>query len=309
MDRNAEPERRRANSPGPFLGSGIGLRTRHFDEILERGSTADWFEVLSENFFCAGGRPLRVLERVRRDFPVTLHGVSLSIGSTDPLDRGDLDRLHALAERFAPAWISDHLCWTGNGGHNLHDLLPLPWTEEAVDHVVERVGRVQDRLGRRIALENVSTYLRFAHSTMTEEEFLGAVAERADCLLLLDVNNAWVNAANHGVDPRRLIDAIPAERVIQVHLAGHTDHGTHLLDSHDQPVHEEVWQLFRHALERLGPVSTLVEWDGDVPPLERVEREARRARTCLAGVSGSLDPSPRGSEHRGAGAGDAAVPR
>ena len=267
--------------PGPFLGAGIGLRTRHFDEILAGGATASWFEAISENFFAEGGRPLRVLDRVRRDFPVVLHGVSLSIGSTDPLDDLYLDRLAALASRAEPAWVSDHLCWTGTGGHNLHDLLPLPWTEEALDHVVERVGRVQDRLGRRIALENVSTYLRFAHSTMSEEVFLSEVARRADCLVLLDVNNAWVNAANHGLDPRRVVEALPPDRVLQIHLAGHSDHGTHLLDSHDQPVAEEVWGLYRHAIARLGPVSTLVEWDGDVPPLARVEAEAARAREIL----------------------------
>lgn len=271
--------------PVSFLGAGVGLRTRHFDEILDRGSTAGWFEAISENFFVDGGRPLAVLDRVRRDFPVVLHGVSLSIGSVDPLDERYLDRLAALARRVEPAWISDHLCWTGNGGHNLHDLLPLPWTEEALDHVVGRVCRVQDRLGRRIALENVSTYLRFEHSTMPEEVFVSEVARRADCLVLLDVNNAWVNAANHGVDPNRLIDALPPGRVAQVHLAGHSDHGTHLLDSHDHPVTEAVWTLYERAIRRFGPISTLVEWDGDVPPLFRVEAEAERARAILATAS------------------------
>lgn len=272
------PSRR---SEAPFLGAGIGLRTSHFDDVVAGRSTADWFEAISENFFAAGGRPLRVLERVRRDHPVVLHGVSLSIGSTDPLDDRYLDRLAALARRFEPAWVSDHLCWTGTGGHNLHDLLPLPLTEEALGHVVERVARVQERLGRRIALENVSTYLRFSQSTMTEGSFLAEVARRADCLVLLDVNNAWVNACNHGTDPRATIDALPPERVVQIHLAGHDDHGTHLLDSHDHPVADEVWDLYRHALARLGPVSTLVEWDGDVPPLARVEAEADRARAIL----------------------------
>lgn len=268
----------------PCLGVGIGLRSRHFDEILSHGSSAQWFEAISENFFADGGRPLRVLDRIRHDYPVVLHGVSLSIGSSDPLDDAYLDRLDALARRFEPAWVSDHLCWTGSGGHNLHDLLPLPWTEEALTHVVERVERVQERLGRRIALENVSTYLRFEHSEMPEERFLAEVATRADCLLLLDVNNAWVNASNHGLDPRHLVDGLPTERVVQVHLAGHEDHGTHLLDSHDQPVADPVWALYRHALDRLGPVSTLVEWDGDVPPLARVEAEADRAREILGRV-------------------------
>lgn len=266
----------------PGLGSGIGLRARHFDDILGRGSSADWFEAISENFMMAGGRPLLVLERVRRDFPVVLHGVSLSIGSTDPLDEAYLDRLHDLARRFEPAWVSDHLCWSGVDAHRLHDLLPLPWTEEALDHVVRRVERVQERLGRRIALENVSTYLTFEHSAMPEWEFLGQVAERADCLVLLDVNNAYVSGSNHGFDPRDLVDGLPADRIVQIHLAGHDDFGTHLLDSHDHPVAEPVWELYRHALRRLGPVSTLVEWDGEVPPLEQLEREAAAARGIAA---------------------------
>lgn len=269
----------------PRLGAGIGLRARHFDEILARGSTADWFEALSENFMMAGGRPLRVLEHVRRDRPVVLHGVSLSIGSTDPLDRAYLSRLRELAARFEPAWISDHLCWSSVDAHRLHDLLPLPWTEEVLDHVAERVARVQDALGRRIALENVSTYLTFSQSTMTEWEFLAELAERADCLLLLDVNNAFVSGSNHGFDPGALVDGVPAGRVVQIHLAGHADLGTHLLDSHDRAVSEPVWQLYRRALRRLGPVSTLVEWDGALPPLAGVEAEADAARAIAAAVA------------------------
>jgi uncharacterized protein len=266
----------------PNLGAGIGLRTAHFDTILESGSRADWFEAISENFMMDGGRPLHVLERVRRDFPVVLHGVSLSIGSTDPLDPDYLRRLRALMHRFEPAWVSDHLCWTGVDAHNLHDLLPLPWTEEALEHIARRVRQVQDAIGRRLVLENVSSYLAFAHSEMSEWEFLAELTARADCDLLLDVNNVYVSGFNHRFDPRAFIDAIPPERVAQIHLAGHTDCGTHLLDTHDAPVIEPVWELYRYALERVGPVATLIEWDGDVPPLERVEAEAARARQIAA---------------------------
>lgn len=260
------------------LGFGIGLRTAHFGALLERRADVDWFEALSENFMMDGGRPLRVLERIRRDYPIVLHGVSLSIGSTDPLSRDYLSRLRGLADRFEPRWVSDHLCWTGVDAHNLHDLLPLPWNEEALEHIVGRVVEVQDVLGRRIALENVSSYLAFTHSTMTEWEFLSEVARRADCWILLDVNNVYVSARNHGFDPRAYIDAVPAERVVQLHLAGHTDCGSHLLDTHDAPVAAAVWELFAHTRRRLGAVPTCIEWDGDVPPLERLESEVAAAR-------------------------------
>jgi len=262
------------------LGFGIGLRPGHYGEILERGTRADWLEAISENFLVAGGRPLHVLERVRRDRPLVLHGVSLSIAGTDPLDVEYLRALRALADRFAPEWLSDHLCWTGVDAHNLHDLLPLPWTEEALAHVVSRVARVQDALGRRIVLENVSSYLAFTHSTMPEWEFLAEVARRADCGILLDVNNVFVSSYNHGFDARAYVDAMPAERVVQIHLAGHSDHGTHLLDTHDAPVADGVWELYRHAIRRLGRVATLVEWDGEVPPLAVVEDQALRARAA-----------------------------
>ncbi|MEW6268680.1 MAG: DUF692 domain-containing protein [Thermodesulfobacteriota bacterium] len=269
----------------PDLGFGIGLRTGHFAEILERGARVDWLEAISENFLVAGGRPLHVLERVRRDHPLVLHGVSLSIGGTDPLDEDYLRALRALADRFEPAWVSDHLCWTGVDAHNLHDLLPLPWTEETLALVASRVERVQDALGRRLVLENVSSYLTFTHSTLSEWEFLGELARRADCDLLLDVNNVWVSAYNHGFDPRRFIDEVPAERVVQIHLAGHSEHGTHLLDTHDAPVADAVWDLYRHAVARLGRVSTLVEWDGAVPPLAAVEEQAQRARAVALEAS------------------------
>jgi len=221
---------------------------------------------------------------VRAEAPIVLHGVSLSIGSTDPLNLRYLDELADLVARFAPAWVSDHLCWGSVGGHYAHDLLPLPYTEEALALVAERVRVVQDRLRRRILLENVSSYLTFTHSTTPEWEFLAAVAERADCGILLDVNNVYVSAMNHGFAPEAYIDGVPAERVGQIHLAGHSDHGTHLLDTHDAAVVPAVWDLYRYALRRLGRVSTLVEWDDRIPELEEVVAEAERARAIESEV-------------------------
>ena len=240
----------------PHLGHGIGLRPKHYPQILD-GVRADWFEVISENFMIRGGRPLSVLERVRADSPVVLHGVSLSIGSTDALNIGYLDELRTLADRIQPTWISDHLCWGSHGQRYAHDLLPLPFTDEALAHVVERVQRVQDRLGRRILLENVSSYLAFAHSTMPEWTFLAAIAEAADCGILLDVNNVFVSAVNHGFRAGDYLAGLPAARIGQIHLAGHSDRGTHLLDTHDAAVCPEVWDLYRDVLRRFGGVSTL----------------------------------------------------
>jgi len=261
------------------LGQGVGLRREHFDRILDAKTGVDWFEVISENFMVDGGRPLHILDRVRHDYPIALHGVSLSIGTTDPLDKEYLERLRRLAARIEPAWISDHLCWTGVGGHNAHDLLPLPYTEEALDHVSRRVEAVQDHLGCPIALENVSTYLTFTGSTLSEWEFLREVSSRTGCGILLDVNNVYVNARNHDLDAAHYIDAIPKDAVWQIHLAGHTDLGTHLLDTHSRPVIEEVWSLYRRAIERFGAVSTLVEWDEDIPPWDVLEAESERARS------------------------------
>ena len=260
------------------LGHGVGLRREHFGRVLSGPTQVDWFEVISENFMGKGGRPLDVLQRVRRDYPVVFHGVSLSIGSVDPLDGTYLDRLRDLAARFEPSWISDHLCWTGVGGHNAHDLLPLPYTEEALDHVVSRVARVQELLGRRIALENVSSYLTYAASSISEWEFLAEVARRADCGILLDVNNIFVSSVNHRFDPVRYVESIPRDRVWQFHLAGHSDHGDYLLDTHDHPVRQEVWDLYRHALGRFGAIPTLIEWDGNIPDWDRLEAESLRAR-------------------------------
>ncbi len=269
------------------LGHGVGLRRDHFSRVLDAPTEVDWFEVISENFMVKGGRPLHVLDAVRRDYPVVLHGVGLSIGSADPVDFGYLDQLAALAARVEPAWVSDHLCWAGVGGHNAHDLLPLPYTEEVLAHVAQRVEVVQDYLKRPIALENASTYLEFAGSTMPEWEFLSELARRADCGILLDVNNVYVSSVNHGFDPIAYLEAVPAERVWQVHLAGHTDYGTHLLDTHSKPICDEVWDLYRLATEKIGAISSLIEWDDDIPDWDRLEAECVRARDVRAEVLAS----------------------
>jgi len=262
----------------PWLGYGLGLRTEHYEPVLAERPPVDWFEVISENFMVPGGKPLHYLERVRRDYPVVLHGVSLSIGSTDPLDMDYLTDLKALAERIDPAWLSDHLCWTGVDHRNLHDLLPLPYTEEAVRHVAGRVSRVQEFLGRQILLENVSSYVEFADGEMTEWEFLVEVAQRADCLLLLDINNVYVSARNHGFDPARYLDHVPPSRVRQFHLAGHTDHGDCVVDTHDHPIVDPVWALYRDAVARFGRVSTMIERDANIPPLPELLTELQVAR-------------------------------
>jgi uncharacterized protein len=277
-----QPERSR-----PYLGFGLGLRPQHYADLLERPDDApdprvDWFEIISENYMSAGGRPLINLDRVRERYPMVMHGVSLSIGSVDPLDQDYLDSLKALAERVDPAWISDHLCWTGVDGVNLHDLLPLPYTEEALAHVVDRIGQVQDHLGRRIALENASTYVTFTHSEMSEWDFLAEMAKRADCDLLLDVNNIFVSGFNHGFDPIDFIEGLPAERIAQIHLAGHEHNETHIVDTHDAPVIEAVWSLYGEAISRLGPITTMIERDADIPPLADMEAELDRARAIAA---------------------------
>ena len=265
-----------------MLGCGVGLRSEHFPFILAEGPAVDWFEAISENFMDTGGRPLRVLEEVRRRAPIALHGVSLSIGSADPLDPAYLNKLKALADRIQPAIVSDHLCWTGVEGENLHDLLPLPFTEEAVRHIAERVHQVQEVLGRSILLENVSSYVTYKHSVMPEWQFLAAVARRSGCGILLDLNNIYVNSVNHGFDPREYLRGIPGELVGQFHLAGHTDQGKFLFDTHSRPVIEPVWDLYREALRLYGPVTTLIEWDEDIPPFEYLAAEAAQARTIMS---------------------------
>ena len=262
----------------PHLGHGVGLRTVHYPHVLDRTARADWFEVISENFMIAGGRPLKILEKARELAPVVLHGVSLNLGGTDPLRQDYLEELDLLIRRFAPAWVSDHLCWGAIDGRFAHDLLPLPYIEEAVKHVAARIRDVQDRLGRRILVENVSSYLTYSISSMPEWAFLTAVAEEADCGILLDVNNIYVSAVNHGFSPLEYLSGIPAGRVGQIHLAGHSSSGDLLIDTHDHPVPTPVWGLYREAVRRFGPVSTLVEWDDRIPSFEELLAEANRAR-------------------------------
>jgi hypothetical protein len=262
----------------PDLGIGVGLRTVHFGHILANKPAVDWFEVLSENFMDTGGRPLHVLDQVTERYPVALHGVSLGIGNTDPLNRDYLRKLKGLAARTKAHWISDHLCWTGIMGRNVHDLLPMPYTEEALAHTISRVKQVSEILERPFVIENPSSYAEFAASTMTEWEFLARLAEGADCGLLLDVNNVYVSSFNHSFDPDDYIDGIPADRVVQYHVAGHTNKGTHIIDTHSDHAIERVWELYRRAWQRTGPTATLYEWDEDIPDFEVVHAEALKAR-------------------------------
>jgi uncharacterized protein (UPF0276 family) len=262
----------------PDLGFGIGLRTVHLPHILANWPKIDWFEVLSENYMDTGGRPLWVLDQVAERYPVVLHGVSLSVGSTDPLNRDYLSKLKALAERTKARWVSDHLCWTGVSGLNTHDLLPMPYTDEALRHTAARARQISEILERPLILENPSSYLAYNDSHWTEADFLSELAERADCGILLDVNNVYVSAFNHGFDPEAYVDRIPANRVVQFHLAGHTHRGTHILDTHSHHVIDAVWKLFRRASARLGAVSTLLEWDEEIPGFDVVHAEALKAR-------------------------------
>jgi uncharacterized protein (UPF0276 family) len=279
----------------PNLGDGVGLREPHFPHLMATAPDdwgVDWFEVISENFLDHAGYAAHVLEVVAAHRPVVMHGVSLSIGGADPLDLGYLDKLAALADRIKPAWISDHLCWTGVAGINTHDLLPLPLTEVALAHVIDRVKVVQDRLGRPLILENPSSYLEFHASQMPEWEFLARLAQAADCGLLLDVNNVHVSAFNHGFDPMAYIAAIPAERIVQVHLAGPSDFGTHLMDTHDAPVPDAVWSLYAEVQTRTGGVSTLLEWDANIPPWLDLLAELAKANAAREGWLPVPTPEP-----------------
>jgi uncharacterized protein (UPF0276 family) len=264
------------------LGHGIGLRTQHFARFLAERPPVDWVEAVTENFMADGGRPIAVLEKVRRDMPVVLHGVSLSIGSADPVSIEYLDDLERLVRRTEPALVSDHLCWGSHRGQYLHDLLPLPYTEEALDHVADRVATVQDRIGRTLLLENPSAYVAFRDSTMPEWEFLSALCRRTGCGILLDVNNVYVSARNLGFDPLAYLDGVDPEHIGYFHLAGHGDRGRYLLDTHDGVVPAGVWELYREALGRYGRVPSLLEWDDRIPPLEEVVAESRRAAAIEA---------------------------
>ncbi len=265
------------------LGFGLGLRTEHYNQILEsKNLKVDWFEALSENYMIPGGKPLHYLDRIRADYPIVMHGVSLSIGSTTAFDPTYLRELKKLADRIEPKWISDHLCWTGVHGQNIHDLLPLPYTEETVNHVAERVKIVQDFLGRQLLLENVSSYASYIDSSMTEWEFINAIAEKADCLLLLDVNNIYVSSYNHNFDPKDFINGVPANRVQQIHLAGHQNNGDYIIDTHDAPVIDPVWDLYAYTIAKLGMVSTMIERDDDIPALSELVNELGIARNIAA---------------------------
>ena len=260
------------------LGFGLGLRPDHYEAILTDRPPVDFFEALTENYLVPGGKALHYLDRVRQEYPLVLHGVSLSIGSTESIDRDYLKALKALKQRVEPVWVSDHLCWTGTGGINLHDLMPLPYSREALKHLVPRIREVQDFLGERILLENVSSYVDYESSEMHEWEFLTELSHEADCLLLLDVNNVYVNSVNHHFDPDDFIRAMPVDRVAQIHLAGHERQETFIIDTHDAPIVNEVWALYRRTCQRLGAISTMIERDANIPPLEELIAELHIAR-------------------------------
>jgi uncharacterized protein (UPF0276 family) len=264
------------------LGVGIGLRTAHYSEILERFPAVDWFEVLSDNFMHTRGRPLEILDRIADRYPLAMHGVSLSIGSVEPIDWSYVRELRVLGARIGARWISDHLCWTGVSGKNTHDLLPLPLTEESLRHTAQRVREIQDYLEAPLVLENPSTYVEFRGNELREWEFLAALVEEADAGILLDVNNVYVSARNHGFDPDQYLRGLPMERVVQLHVAGHTDHGTHLIDTHVGPVPDPVWQLLGRACELGAKAPVLLEWDAEIPAFDVVHAEALKARAVVA---------------------------
>ena len=259
-------------------GFGLGLRVDHYRDFIERKPAVDWLEVISENYMVPGGKPLHYLDTIRADYPMVMHGVSLSIGSVDAFDTQYLKDLKALAARIEPAWISDHLCWTGVDHRNLHDLLPMPYTEEALRHLCERIDAVQTFLGRTLVLENVSSYVKFSADEMPEWEFIASLLKRSGCELLLDVNNVYVSSVNHGFDAKYYIDALPAKHIRQIHLAGHEDHGDYIIDTHDHAVSESVWQLYEYTVGRLGLVPTMIERDDNIPPLDELLAELEVAR-------------------------------
>jgi uncharacterized protein (UPF0276 family) len=266
----------------PYLGFGLGLRPQHYQDILDGAPNVDWFEVISENYMVPGGQPLKILDRIRARYPIVMHGVSLSIASTAPLNTDYLRDLKALAKRAEPVFISDHLCWTGVHGVNLHDLLPVPYTQEALDHVVARVQHVQDYLGQAIALENVSSYVQFSHSEMSEWEFIAELTKQTGCWLVFDVNNVFVSAFNHEFDAHAFIAGVPKDRIVQFHLAGHEHNMSHIVDTHDAIVCDEVWDLYRTAVRHFGPVSAIIERDDHIPPLAELVAELDQARAVAA---------------------------
>jgi uncharacterized protein (UPF0276 family) len=269
-----------SNPSDRIQGFGLGVRPEHYEPLLgEHRGSVSWLEALTDNYLVPGGKPLHFLQRLRAEYPIVLHGVSLSIGSTDPLDLDYIEQVRQLADRTEAAWVSDHLCWTGVAGINMHDLMPLPFTEECLRHLVSRIQYVQDRLRRRLVLENVSSYVSFSQSEISEWEFLRELAERADCELLLDVNNVYVSSINHQFDALEYLRGVPRSRVRQFHLAGHRNLGTHLIDTHDEPVCGEVWDLYAQALQLFGPVPTMIERDANIPELPELLAELDRARS------------------------------
>lgn len=266
------------------LGFGLGLRVPHYETILSSHPKVDWFEILSENYMVSGGKPLYYLDQIRTNYPIVMHGVSMSIGSSDPLNKDYLKQLKELINRVEPAWVSDHLCWTGLNGKNLHDLMPLPYTEEAIQHVIQRIEEVQDFLGQRILLENVSSYVGYQQSQLTEWEFLAEIATQADCLILLDINNIYVSSINHDFSPIEYLKGIPANRVQQFHLAGHTDCGDYIIDTHDAPIIDPVWELYREAIKHFGNISTMIERDDNIPPFGELLEELKIARNISMSI-------------------------
>ncbi len=261
-----------------FLGFGLGLRTDHYQDVITQLPDVDWFEICSENFMVAGGKPRYYLDVIKERYPIVMHGVSLSIGSSDPLNKDYLQQLKTLVNHIQPEWVSDHLCWTSHAQTNSHDLLPLPYTDEAIKHVVERVKQVQDYLGRQLLLENVSSYLSYKDSQYNEWTFLNTIAEQADCLILLDINNIYVSARNHGFNPVDYLQGINNQRVRQFHLAGHSDHGDYVIDTHDHDVCQAVWNLYAQALQRFGAISTMIERDANIPTFTELYAELQQAK-------------------------------
>ncbi|KTC84843.1 DUF692 domain-containing protein [Legionella brunensis] len=268
----------------PYLGFGLGLRPEHYEEILQHTHPIDWLEIISENYLIPGGKPLYYLDKIRENYPIVMHGVSLSIGSTDTIDWDYLKQLKDLATRIEPKWISDHLCWTGIQGLNMHDLLPVPYTLEAIEHIVSRIDAIQDYLGRQILIENVSSYLSYKESEMSEWEFLSEIANRADCYLLFDVNNIYVSSVNHNFNALDYLNGVPGYRIAQIHLAGHSNCGDYIIDTHDAPIAQPVWDLYAETIKRFGPVSTMVERDDNIPPLRELLLELNEARRIASTV-------------------------
>ena len=272
------------NNKLPFIGFGLGLRTEHYEDVLVQNPDVDWFEITTENYLVPGGKPLYYLDKIRQSYPLIMHGVSLSLGSCDPLDENYLKQIKQLVNHIEPAWVSDHLCWTGVNGFNLHDLLPLPYTKEAVNHVVSRIQQVQDYLRRPLLIENVSSYLTYQQSEMSEWQFIKDIVKKSGCYILLDVNNVYVSAKNHNFNPMDYINAMPKDSVAQIHLAGHSNEGFYIIDTHDAPVSPEVWSLYEKTIRRLGPISTMIERDDKIPPFSEMMDELNHARRISAWV-------------------------